>query len=185
MRINYMKPPITKFAVTIVLFSVICAMTCVARLVVVWPYEKLVAESDLVAIVEPIENKPAQDTFPEYSYGQATNEFTATDTRFKVDAVLKGDAMKELTVLHFSYSTNVSIILGGPSFIQFYTGPLQYERRAVKNGKPVGGVTSFRQPPEWIAFLKRRSDGRFEPITGHYDPAYSFRELHTTSFYTN
>ena len=178
-----MKAPIKEPALGVFLFSIICIATCIARIVPSWPYEKLVSESDVVAIVEPVENKPAPDAFPGYSYGHPTNHFTATDTRFKVHAVLKGDAMKELTVLHFSYSTNVSIILNGASFIQFFIGPLQYEKRAVKDGKPVGGVTSFQQPPEWIVFLKRRSDGRFEPVTGHYDSAYSFRELHTASFY--
>lgn len=178
-----MKPPIPKFAFTVSLFSVFCIMACVARPVPSWPYEKLVAESDVVAIVEPVENKPAQDMFPGYSYGHPTNHFTATDTRFKVHTVLKGDTVKELTVLHFSYSTNVSVIVNGASFIQFFTGPLQYEKRALKNGKPVGGVTSYQQPPEWIVFLKRRSDGRFEPVAGHCDSAHSFRELHTASFY--
>ncbi len=154
-----MKPPIQKTVLGVFLFSLLCIVTCFARTVSLWPYEKLVAEADVVAIVEPVESKPAQDAFPGYSYGHPTNHFTATDTRFKVHAVLKGDAMKELTVLHFSYSTNVSIIINGASFIQ------------------------FKQKQECIAFLKRRSDGRFEPVTGHYDAAYSFRELHRASYY--
>jgi len=178
-----MKLPIPKSALSVFLFSVVCIMTCVARMVPMWSYEKLVAESDVVAIVEPVENKPAQDTFPGYSYGHPTNHFAATDTRFKVHTVFKGDAAKEMTVLHFSYSTNVTIIVNGASFIQFFTEPLQYEKRAVKDGKPVGGIMTFQQQPVWIAFLKRRSDGRFEPVTGQYDSAYSFRELHEASFY--
>lgn len=141
------------------LLSVLGVVTCFARIVALWPYEKLVAESDVVAIVEQVENKPAQDLFAGYSYGHPTNHFTATDTRFKVHAVLKGDAMKELTVLHFSYSTNVTIILNSASFIQ------------------------FKQKQECMAFLKRRSDGRFEPVAGHYDSSYSFRELHRAPYY--
>jgi hypothetical protein len=156
-----MKPPIQKTVIVVCVISLLAIVTCFARIVPLWPYEKLVAEADVVAIVEPVENKPAQDTFPGYSYGHPSNHFTATDTRFKIQAVLKGDAMKELTVLHFSYSnsTNVSIIINGASFIQ------------------------FKEKQECIAFLKRRSDGRFESVTGHYDSAYSFRELHRASYY--
>lgn len=168
---------------SILLLSFICVAPCFARIVPFWPYEKLVAESDVVAIVEPVENIPEPDAFSGYSYGHPTNDFAATDTHFKIHAVFKGDVTNVLTVLHYSYSTNVNIILDGASFVQFYTGPLQYEERAVKDGKPVGGITVFRQQPIWIAFLKRRSDGRFEPVTGQYDSTYSFRELHESSFY--
>ena len=178
-----MNLPIPRLLFSVLLLSLICVIPCLARIVPLWPYEKLVAESDIVVIVEPVENKSAQDTFPGYSYGHPTNRFSATDTRFKVHTVLKGDAGKELTVLHFSYSTNVTMIGNGAGFIQVLTGPLQYEKRAVKDGKPVGGITTFQQQPVWIAFLKRRRDGRFEPVTGHYDSAYSFRELHQASFY--
>src|SRR6478609_9671557 len=113
-----MNALVQKLRMGVFLFSVLCVVTCVARPVPLWPYEKLVADSDVVAIIEPVENKQAQDTFPGYSYGHPTNHFAATDTRFKVHSVLKGDSAKELTVLHFSYSTNVSIILNGASFIQ-------------------------------------------------------------------
>jgi hypothetical protein len=71
----------------------------------------------------------------------------------------------------------------GACFVRFLIGPLQYEQRALRDGKPVGGVTTFRQQPVWLAFLKRRADGRFEPLTGHYDSTFSFRELHESSFY--
>lgn len=184
---DFMNQPFLRPLFSILLFACFCSTPSFGRLVPVWPYEKLVAESDVVAIVEPLENKPAKDTFPGYTYGHTTNDFAATDTRFRVHAVfkMKGDAPKELTVLHFSYSTNVTLIANGASFIRFLTGPLQYEKRALKDGKPVGGITMFHQQPMWLAFLKRREDGRFEPVTGHYDSAYSFRELHEASFYAH
>ena len=159
--------------------------SALARFVPDWPYDKLLAESDLVAIVEPIENKPASD---EYSgYGRPADHFDGTNTRFRVLVVLKpaGDAPKELTVLHFSYSKRVTVILNGACFVRFLIGPLQYEKRNLKDEKPVGGVTVFQEKPIWVAFLKRRPDGRFEPVTGHYDSAFSFRELHRASFFAN
>ncbi len=181
--LEFMHSQMPRYWFSILLLWFICAAPCFARPVRFWPYEKLVAESDVVAIVEPVENMPAPDAFSGYSYGHPTNDFAATDTRFQIHAVFKGDATYGLTVLHFSYSTNVTSIDDGASFIQFYTGPLQYEERAVKDGKPVGGITVFHQQPIWIVFLKRRGDGRFEPVTGQYDSAYSFRELHEASFY--
>ena len=158
-----------------------------AREVPEWPYEKLIADSDVVAIVEPIENEPAKDAFPDYNYGHSANDFEATNTRFRVCSVLKpaDDAPKELTVLHFSYSDRITIILDGASFIRFLIGPLQYEKRDLKDEKPVGGVKAFQEKPVWLAFLKRRADGRFEPVTGHYDSAFSFRELHHASFFAH
>lgn len=157
-----------------------------------WSYEKLVAEADIVAIVEPVENTPAKDTFPGKTYGQPVRDFVATNTRFRVQAVLKTkrDAPKELSVLHFAYSENVRTWKSA-AFVNFLIGPLSYEKRVVKPGPNpwsdvvLGPVTTFSGlKPTWLAFLKRRQDGRFEPVSGQFDSAFSFRELHRASFYS-
>jgi hypothetical protein len=167
----------------VVLLLVTVSFSSTARIIDAWPYDKLVAESDVVAIVEPIENRPASDAFPDYSYGHSAGDFVATNTQFRVATVFKGDlAAAEATVLHFGYSANVPTV-NGAHFVRFAIGPLQYEKRALREGKPTGGVTAFLQQPMWLAFLKQRKDGRFEPVTGHYDAAMSFRELHKSSFY--
>src|SRR5438309_10002013 len=104
-----MKSKLAQLILDVLLFVTLCSIPSFARPVPAWPYEKLVAESDLVAIVEPIENQPATDPFPGYSYGHPTNHFVATNTRFKVAVVFrtKGDTPNQLTLLHFSYATNV------------------------------------------------------------------------------
>jgi len=177
---NVLNP---RYWFSILLLSFICVAACFARPVPFWSYEKLTSESDVVAIVEPVENIPTPDAFYGFSYGHPTNDFSATDTHFKVLTVFKGAVTNELTVLHFSYSTNLNIILDGAKFVRFYVGPMQYQKRALKDGKPVGGIIEFGHHPIWIAFLKRRTDGRFEPVQGQYDSAASFRELHESSFY--
>jgi hypothetical protein len=162
--------------------------SALARAVPAWPYDKLVADSDLVAIVEPIENQPAKDAFTDYNYGHPANDFDAINTRFRVLVVLKpaGDAPKELTVLHFSYSKGLTMITNGACFMRFLIGPLQYEKRILKEEKPIGGVAVFfQEKPIWLAFLKRQPDGRFAPVTGQYDSAFSFRELHNASYFAN
>jgi hypothetical protein len=177
-----MKPTLIALIIAPVLLG-LCSDLSFGRAVRLWSYEELVAKSDVVAVVEPLENQPAKDTFPGHRYGRTTDDFVATNTRFKVHVMLKGDreSPAELALLHFSYSPSVGGIVNGAHFIRFSIGPLQYERRAVKDGKPIGGVTTFQQEPLWLAFLKRREDGRFEPVTGHYDSARSFRQLHEPS----
>jgi hypothetical protein len=157
----------------------VCSSASFARRTPSWPYDKLVADSDLIAIVEPLENQPAHDTFPGYDYGHPTSDFVATNTRFTIHALFKTTetSLKELTVLHFNYS-NVHFKPNGASLVRFAIGAVEYERRVLKDGKPTGDVVIFHQEPIWLAFLRRRDDGRFEAVTGQYDSARSFRELH-------
>jgi hypothetical protein len=183
----YMQPMRARLIIIVSTLLSLTSSTLFARTVQVLSYEELVARSDVVAIVQPFDNQPAKDTFPGYSYGHPTTDFVATNTRFEVHVLLKGDgeSAEELTVVHFGYATKLTMTSNGANFIRFLVGPLQYEKRAVKLGTPVGGVTTFQQEPLWLAFLKRRDDGRFEPVTGHYDSARSFRELHEPSFFAS
>ena len=165
------------------LVAVFVGTSAFARLVPLWPYDKLLAEADIVVILEAIENEPAKDEFPGNNYGHPQADFDATNTRFKVQSVLKttGDTPKELSVLHFTYSKRVNLIANGASFIRFPIGFITYEKRELKDGKPTGEVEHVKFQPMWLAFLKRRADGRFEPLTGHYDASYSFKELRGAS----
>ncbi len=170
----------------VVAFQVLLMIPSHARLKAIGSYSELLSKADLVAIIEPIKNESVKDPYAGHLYGFAQKDFVATNTTFRVHAYLKGGdaATKELTVLHFSYSKDVGPRVNGACFINFVTGPLQYEKRSLKDDKPVGGVTVYKQQPVWLAFLKKRSDGRFDPISDPYDSADSFREIHDSSFYT-
>jgi hypothetical protein len=150
------------------------AASSLARLVEIWPYEKLLAESDTVAIVEASENRPAKDEFPNKPARYSAKDFEATDTRFKVHAVFKGQPKnsQDLTVLHFAYSKHATNMVNDAMFIRF---PI--EERMLK---AAFGPDTRATGKVYLAFLKRRADGRLEPIRGHYDSALSFRELHET-----
>jgi hypothetical protein len=172
----------------LLLIIAICASSFVtrasARPIPGWSYETLLSQSDLVAIIEPLENLAARDSLAGDTHGYSTNDFDAINTRFTVHGVLKTreDSPTNLIVLHFAYSKHVAVF-NGARFTRFLIGPLQYEKRALQNKKEVGGITVFQEKPVWLAFLKRRADGRFEPTSGQYDSALSFRELHEPSFF--
>ena len=127
-------------------------------------YETLVAQSDVVAILEPIANTAAKDQLTEGE--RSSTDFDATETRFKVLAVFRGEVAKEITLLHFSYSSRVGVVINGASFVRFEVP----EKRYPEDNGDAGNYT-------WLAFLKKRPDGRFEPATGQYDSNYSFRAM--------
>ena len=150
-----------------------------------WSYEELLKASDLVVIIEPIATEDAKDIYPGEVYGQTLTDFQGLNTTFRIHAILKGSAStdKPLIVLHFSYSRDVRTLPNGARFAYFVPGPLEFKKQILKDQKEVGGITVFQETPAWLAFLKKRDDGRYEPVTDPYDAVDSFRELHQSSFF--
>lgn len=127
-----------------------------ARFVHSMSYGELVAKSDLIVLIEPFATHLASDTFPEIPAAESDRLFQAFNTDFKVRAVLQssGNVPHELTVLHFLHTPGPI----GPDAAEFV--------KFLGEGAPKNTT--------WIAFLKKRPDGRYEAITGQVDPAYSF-----------
>jgi hypothetical protein len=161
------------------LCCVLASSVSFGRLLQSWPWEKLIAESDMVVVIQAIEELQSKDEYPGDTFGHPQTDFDASTTRFKVLGTLKPatPAPKELSVLHFNYSKRVRGVANGAMFIRFPIGQIAFERRELKDDKPTGDVEHVQYTPKWIAFLKLRSDGRYEPVTGHYDAAMSFREI--------
>ncbi len=170
------------------LFLILCGavLSLHARAVRTWSYEELIKASDLVAIVEPISTESTKDIFPASSSGRPQTDIVGQNTSFKILATLKGDTQKDATinVLHFVYSPDVLMIANGARFAHFVSGPLQFRKQVLQDEKEIGGITVYSEQPVWLAFLKKMEDGRFEPVTPHYDSTDSFRELHQASFFT-
>lgn len=167
------------------LFVLLCALNNAdARAFRAWSYEDLLKASDLVAIVEPVSSENTKDAYPGPLYGQALDDFIGHDTKFKVHAVLKGSSPEDkfLVVLHFSYA-RVKPTSNGARFAWFVPGPLQFKKQVLKDHKTVGEMTVYAEDPIWLAFLKKKHDGRYEPVTDPYDSTDSFRELHQASFF--
>lgn len=167
------------------LFLLILVSSAEARVFRSWSYAELLKMSEVVVIIEPLSSEKTKDQYSGHPYGHPLNHFTGLNTTFKVHAVLKGDVLpdKPFIVLHFAYSKDVTFICDGARFVTFFPGPLQFKKQVLKEDKAIGGVTVYQEAPVWLAFLKKREDGRYEPVTDPDDAVDSFRELHQPSFY--
>jgi hypothetical protein len=173
--------------VAIVLCVIGCATTADARATRIWSYEDLAKAADLVVVMEPLFTEEVEDSYPGPLLGYKGADFQGLNTTFQVQAVLKGDVSLKrlLVVLHFAYSKNVRFLINGARFAAFLPGPLSFRKQVLQDGKEVGGVSVFKETPAWLAFLRKRDDGRYEAVTGSCDAVDSFRELHGASFYTS
>ena len=178
MHNKFLKP------IAAIFISILLATPTQGRFLEVWTYQQLVEASDLVVLVEPLENQAAKDTFPDMPTRYSVKDFEATDTLFKVHTVVKGGSnpTKELTVLHFNYSKQATNTTNGGLFIVFpiERGTLQgidwSSYRA--SGTPwLPTQATRKQGRIYLAFLKLGKDGRFEPVRGQYDSRLAFREL--------
>lgn len=164
---------------------VLCLGTTWARLVPDWPYEKLFAESDLVVIAEPMLCCDSKDVFERPDHSK--DDYTGMNSTFEIRSVLKGSPqMKKCSVLHFRYSDKVGAISNGALFVRFRLTGRSFKGLIVpenKEGPPHAGVQVYRSEakPDYLLFLKRRADGRYEPVSGQYDAALSCREIRDTT----
>jgi len=118
-----------------------------ARPIGLWPYDQLLKEADLVVLAAAGASADAEDT-PDNPWKQMS---VGVNTTLDVKATLKGDRPAgKLVVLHYRLKE-----LSPPN------GPM---------------LVDFR-PGDYLLFLKRRADGRFEPAAGMTDPALSVRQV--------
>lgn len=97
------------------------------------------------------------------------------NTRFSVSLTLKGEAPKAgPTVLHFQWGkarSNEELerrARNPPNLVHFRTEALRVE---------VCGAAVDVPAPDYLLFLKKRPDGRYEPVSGQTDLDQSVREL--------
>ncbi len=155
---------------TLLLLAVLFAMLaqgtpCHARLVEDWPYDKLLKAADLVVIGKAV---TAADSGEKTTKLFGDIEFVGVNTTFTVRAVLKGEWKKDkLTLFHYRAATGEAI-LNGPGLVQFRTGGVTLR---------IGKTANAGRNSEYLLFLKRRVDGRFEAVSGQVDPDGSVREM--------
>jgi hypothetical protein len=155
--------------VSLVGFS-LCPAGASARLLEKWPYERLFKDTDLVVIATAVSTEKSGDSFTDDRWPL---EFIGLNTTFEANHVLKGKLPgKSIKVLHYKFGAPWK--KGGkvPDIIEIIDGPLFVGFRTNKPAKAFGPPT-----PQYMLFLKRRKDGRFEPVSGKIDPQLSVREL--------
>lgn len=167
-----------KLVLSLVSSILLCLISSVAagRLVEGWPYERLNKEADLIVIGTAVVTKDTSDSFIDERWPL---EFIGVNTTFEVMQILKGKTNeKKIDVLHFKFGKvhnkanvqkgKIIEIIDGPSFVSFRTTPTRIE---------IDGFLLTNHKFEYLLFLKKRKDGRYEPVSGHIDPSMSIREL--------
>jgi hypothetical protein len=148
-----------------------------AREVNDWDYATLSTRADLIAIGTRTSTKSVDFDFSRVEPWrsilalprigpQVGAILVAEVTEFDVAAILKGEIQtRSISVFHFSFSKDQQFIENGPHF--FREGLLT----------PRDRMQPLRKDGPYLLFLKRNSDGRFEPVTGQDDGAFSVRLL--------
>lgn len=147
--------------ITIVFFLIILvAKTKLeARAVRMWSYAELTAAADVVVIGRPLSNVDTKDLFQGQERG-----YIGVSTEFQAEDIIKGDVRAEkFTVLHFKLAPNKPMVDG----MLIVTFRLE--------GFKVEGVQM--NSPRYLLFLKKDSDGRYEPVTGQMDAVFSVKEV--------
>jgi hypothetical protein len=140
-----------------------------------WPYEKLFKEADLVVIAEPQGTASTKDDFGDNPWPL---EAIGRETTFRVAHVLKGEPGKDpIKVLHFAFGApkagegDAPVVRNGPGFVAFRT-------KEVTADTADRAHDWFTLPrPQYLLFLRKRADGRYEPVSGQTDPNLSVREV--------
>jgi len=153
-----------------------------ARKIEIWPYEKLLKEADLVVIARAVSKVATDDRWDANVFD--SDGFSGVETTFELAAVIKGKSANSFKVLHFQYKNPSRPFEDGPGLVSFVTEPLSVgirrsgvtEEEGPKTLEPTKSK-SLKPAPEYLLFLIRRADGRFEAVSGQVDPNSSVRTL--------
>jgi hypothetical protein len=156
--------------VLITLFSIVLAMSVCspsfARRIERWSYDELFKESDLIVVATPLSSHSSKETTSDNIWNE---KMLGVNTTFRVSSVNKGSISEhQLTVLHYKLANAVKID-DGPLLVSFRLKSLEL--------KTVEGKKISFGKPEYLLFLKKRPDDRYEPVSGQIDPLLSVREL--------
>ena len=174
----------TPLAVGLLLLNLIGPLSCLGRPVDSPPLEEMWAKADLVAVIQPLATTNASDqlTSAGPKYGpRDPKDYQALNTQCEVVLIMKTSERlkdwhaKAFTLLHFRYAPSFPEFNGG-QFIYFDRPPT--ELNLIVKGDPTHPIAQDDKPA-YLAFLTLQRDGRFHPVTGHYDGEPSFRVLAT------
>ena len=124
----------------------------IARPVQLWSIEELKEQADVVLIGSVAATEDAQG----FTYeNAAADTWVKVDTVFQVETVFKGKLEADTVAVrherYFGQEAEVQVV-DGPAFIAF----------------------DAEQKQRYLIFLKRTEGGTLEPLSGQYDPEFSF-----------
>lgn len=126
-----------------------------ARIVRSFSHEELRNGADLIVIATPAAVREMAERAPLPDISQAGKPVMGSgiETSFHTLTVLKGDTTLSNFMLHHYSATGPQ--LNGPSLVSF--NPVQHNN--------------------FLLYLKRASDGRYEAVSGQTDPDMSIKEI--------
>lgn len=156
----------SRFLLPAVVLTAIWALPACARRIEDWPYERLLKEADVVVIARPMSTKATGKVSTANPWEA---NFVEVETAFEVESALKGKVEgNKLTLLHYRLEPGAQIV-NGPLLVKFRTRGLRLDTPKAK---------AQLGQPSYLLYLKKRADGRFEPLSGQVDPELSVREMY-------
>lgn len=160
-----MRPHVTVTFMTAWALAFAAPSTSAGRPVKQWPYNELFKEADVILILSPQSVRDAVDkdgAIPPQEY------LTGVVTTLKVLHVIKGE-YKEQTIdlVHFRYKEGRAVI-NGPGLVSFQIGPQTISGKSWSGG----------YQPDYMVFLKKGKNGRYEFVTGSFDSDGSVKQVH-------
>ena len=145
-----------------------------ARPIGVWTYKELLEKSDLVVIAKV---ESVADFDGNVEVAPFAEFLTPQVTKFNVEGVLRGEHQAETLELVHCRFRNEQIPPNGPLLARFES---EGRKMRIESGANEGTLVQEGRP-SYLLFLKRREDGRFEPVAGQVDSELSVRRV-TSAF---
>jgi hypothetical protein len=155
-----------------------------ARAIKLWTFEKLNSLADVVVVATVVSTEPIDELLeiqPRSTFDKtgvySKLEMEGHVTTFKVKTVLKGKIPgDEAQLVHYEIGKNlVGKYQNGPDVAEFEKEEYEPENSG-NTVKPRKRIATGR-PQHYLLFLKVRKDGKFEPVTGQVDSAFSVMKL--------
>jgi hypothetical protein len=130
-----------------------------------WPFEKLFSQAEFVLIAQAVSTVDSCDVEPK----PPQDDLQVVPTTFQVLHVVKGRlAENKFVLVHHRIARKQGTHANGPRLTKFSRErlPITYP----------GGAASLA-PPEYMLFLKKRPDDRYECVSGHFDTEASVKQI--------
>lgn len=137
-----------------------------AREIDLWPYDRLENEADLIVVGTAEKSEDSGDVVHAQLW---QTDFVGVNTTFKIVGVIDGRFRESELTVYTLRQPEDKILMDGPMTVKF-------ETRSTVPG--LSTRISRQSVPEYLLFLKRRKDGRYEPVSGPLDALHSVREMH-------